>query len=380
MNLLGIHLTLLIGPTVAVPAPAFLTEALESVEVTHTDAGRSGFQLSFHAGRGGILGAMDYPLLSSPLLRPFSRIILIVTLNVQPRVLMDGLITHQQFDPGSEPGSGMLTITGEDVSVMMDLEEKSAEHPAQSEAMIAAKLIASYARYGLVPEIVPPPSVDLPLPIERIPVQQGTDLDYLERMAQRFGYVFYVKPGPAPYANVGYWGPPTRFGLPQRALSANLGAATNVLSIRFENNVLNAEFIDGRIQDRLTDRQVPVHTYASTRVPLSSQPAWLVHRAQLRRARLRGAGGLSVTEAYARAQGQTNASSDVITASGELDALRYGDVLQARGLVGLRGVGYSHDGNYYVQSVTHRINRGSYRQSFTLTREGQGAQLPLVRA
>ena len=53
MSLLGVHLTLLIGPTVAVPAPALLTQRLESAEVTHTDEGRSGFQLIFQAGRSG---------------------------------------------------------------------------------------------------------------------------------------------------------------------------------------------------------------------------------------------------------------------------------------------------------------------------------------
>ena len=36
----------------------------------------------------------------------------------------------------------------------------------------------------------------------------------------------------------------------------------------------------------------------------------------------------------------------------------YGDVLRARRLVGLRGVGYMHDGYYYVKNVTHKIKKG----------------------
>ncbi len=39
MNLLGVRLTLLIGPTVAVPAPPPVAEALQSVEVTQSDEG-----------------------------------------------------------------------------------------------------------------------------------------------------------------------------------------------------------------------------------------------------------------------------------------------------------------------------------------------------
>ena len=154
--LLGIHLTLLIGPTVAVPAPPLLLEALEGIEITHSDQGRSGFQLTFQAGRSGPAGLFDYPLLSLPLLTPNNRVIVIVTFDVMPRVLMDGIITHQQLSPGSEPGSGTLTVTGEDVSVMMDREEKNVEHPAQDETIIALKIIASYAQYGLIPMVIPP--------------------------------------------------------------------------------------------------------------------------------------------------------------------------------------------------------------------------------
>ena len=58
---------------------------------------------------------------------------------------MDGIITNQQFTPASGSDPAALTLTGEDVSVMMDMEEKSAEHPAQSEDVIALKIIAGYA-------------------------------------------------------------------------------------------------------------------------------------------------------------------------------------------------------------------------------------------
>lgn len=375
---LGVNLTLLIGPTVAVPAPQPLAEALQHVEITHDDAGRSGFQITFAAGRGGRAGMLDYPLLNLPILRPFNRVIVGVTMRAMPRVLMDGIITHRQLDPGSEPGQATLTITGEDVSVMLDLEEKEAEHPAQNEPVIAAKIIATYARYGLIPMVIPPPSVEVPLPIERTPVQSGTDLAYLQAMAARYGYVFYIEPGPAPFTNTAYWGPPRRLGLPQPALSVNMGSSTNVGSLNFQQNTLEASLVDGEVQDRRTNEKMPVKTMATTRPPLASQPDWLVHRMSLRRKRLRG-GGLSVTEAYAQAQGITDAASDTLTAEGELDALRYGDVLRARGLVGVRGAGYSYDGMYYVKRVTHSISRESYSQRFTLTREGLGSLTPVVR-
>jgi hypothetical protein len=48
-------------------------------------------------------------------------------------------------------------------------------------------------------------------------------------------------------------------------------------------------------------------------------------------------------------------------------------------LVGVRGVGNTYDGNYYVKQVTHRIKRGEYKQSFTLIREGQGTTTQRVK-
>lgn len=377
MNLLGIHLTVLIGPTVPVPAPPMLTEALQSVEVTHSDEGRSGFQITFRIGRSGPADMLDYPLLAIPLLKPCNRIILIVTFNATPRVLMDGIITNHQLSPASEPGASTLTVTGEDVSVMMDMKEKSVEHPAQDETVIANKIIMSYAMYGLIPLVLPPLVIDPPIPIERVPVQQETDLEYLNEMAQRHGYVFYITPGPAPFTNIAYWGPPERLDMPQRALSVNMGPETNVTSINFQNNALSPTILSGEVQDRTTNQSMPVRTFASTRPPLASQPA-LLTQSCVRQRRFRAEAGLNTMQAFARAQGETDASTDVVTVDGELDALRYGDLLQARGLVGLRGAGYSYDGLYYVKRVTHNIRNGEYSQRFTLTREGVGAISPVV--
>jgi len=377
MNLPGINLTVLIGPAVPVPAPPMLTEALQSVEVTHSDEGRSGFQITFQVGRSGPADLLDYPLLAIPLLKPCNRVILIVTLNATPRVLMDGIITNHQLSPASEPGASTLTITGEDVSVMMDITEKSVEHPAQDETVIANKIIMSYAMYGLIPVVIPPLVIDPPIPIERVPVQQNTDLGYLNEMAQRHGYVFYITPGPVPLTNTAHWGPPERLGMPQRALSVNMGPETNVTSINFRNNALSPTLLSGEVQDRTTNQSMPVRTFASTRPPLASQPS-LLTQSCVRQRRFRADAGLNTMQAFARAQGETDVSTDVVTVDGELDALRYGDLLQARGLVGLRGAGYSYDGLYYVKRVTHNIRNGEYTQRFSLAREGVGAISPVV--
>ena len=79
------------------------------------------------------------------------------------------------------------------------------------------------------------------------------------------------------------------------------------------------------------------------------------------------------------AQSKVDQSFDeVVTATGQLDALRYNGLLNPRGLVGLRGVGKTYDGLYYVKTVTHNISKGRYIQSFSLSREGTGTTTPFV--
>ena len=57
---------------------------------------------------------------------------------------------------------------------------------------------------------------------------------------------------------------------------------------------------------------------------------------------------------------------------------RYGRLLRSRLLVGVRGAGLAYDGLYYVNSVTHNLERGEYKQSFSLSRNGLISTTPVV--
>ncbi len=404
--LLGIHLTLLIGPTVAVPAPLPLIEALTNVSVTHNDRGRSGFQLTFQIGRSGPLDLVDYSLLLNPLIKPFNRVVLMVTFNVVPQVLMDGVITNIQFSPSNEPGASTLTVTGEDLSVMMDLHELNFPWPALTDDNVVRLIVLKYAQYAIAPLVMPPGFGSAPSPTEEIPVQTTTDFQHILALAGRQSYVFYIEPGPLPNMSVAYWGPPVRVGIPQKALSFNMGPETNVLSFSGSYNALAPTLVFGSIQDRLTNVSLPIFTLPfSMRPPLALLPALISQQnfrislpaatpqqaeratqatpasdGQMNAAQARTVNGLDYPEALARAQATVEASMEnVVSVSGELDALQYGDILKARGIVGVRGVGFTYDGYYYVQSVSHSISKGEYKQRFSLTREGTGSLTPLVR-
>jgi hypothetical protein len=129
----------------------------------------------------------------------------------------------------------------------------------------------------------------------------------------------------------------------------------------------------GAVSDADLEVVIPVVTFASTRLPpLASRPALMANQPFVRKSMLDYQGS-SWIEAQAQAQSITDQSTDnVVTAQGRLNVLRYGDILTAPGLVGLRGAGFSYDGLYYVKSVSHQIALGQYTQSFTLAREGTG--------
>jgi hypothetical protein len=216
---------------------------------------------------------------------------------------------------------------------------------------------------------------DVPNPIEHIPIQASTDLAYLKAMASEVGYVFYVEPGPLPGANVAYWGPEVKVGPLQHALTIGMGAATNVESLSFGFDGLS------RKQYTITYTEpnsrlsigVPVPDISLLHPPLAARPA-----VALREEPLPDVSDRKVTEILLLGLGRSSQSTDAVTGQGKLDVLRYGGILKARQLVGVRGAGLAYDGAYFVDSVTHDIKRSEYKQTFSLSRDGLVSLTPAV--
>lgn len=366
---LGVRLQLLLGPTVPLPAPYAVVDSLVEVEVENKDSEFDGFKLTFTLGKDSLL---DYGLLLSGILDPPSRTIIIAIINGLPQVLIDGFITRHQFVPSNSPGESRLHVYGKDISMKLDLEEKNETYPNQPDSLIVTRILASYATLGLVPSITP--TTDVPIEVDRVPSQQGTDLSFLRELASRNGFVFYIEPTPVPGINTAYFGPDNRLGLPQPALTMNMGSDTNVDSpISFSYDALGPEDPQITIVEPFTKLAIPIPVPGGLRPPLARSPA-----KPLRKTLRRDTANLNPAQAALRGLASHTGSSDAVNASGEVDSLRYGQALRSRRLVGVRGAGQSYNGNYYVQMVTHRIKRGEYKQSFTLVREGLGTLAPLV--
>lgn len=362
----GVHLTLMVGPVVAVPVPREVLEALTSVEATAQDEGVGGFSLSFTMSNRSILPTLFMVAGGSPL--PIVRVILVATLKGTPHVLVDGMVTKTQVAPGSDAGHSTLQVTGEDLTTVMDkIEMTGLPYPAMPGEAIVAVILAKYLALGVVPLIVPSILLDVPIPTSRIPTHKGTDLEYVQWLAKRVGYVFYLQPGPEPGMSVAYWGPKIKVGVPQPALNVDLDAYTNSDAITFSFDSQSRSLPVIFVQNEQT--KVPIPVPIPDIGPLNP-PLGLVAPLPTTFRALPETAKYSPVQAVLVGLAEASRSADCVTGTGSLDVQRYGHILEARSLVGVRGVGLAFDGLYYVTKVKHSIKRGEYKQSFTLTRNG----------
>jgi hypothetical protein len=375
MAIQNIQLTLLIGPTVPIPAPRPVMQALQSVEVTTTVGSPSGFQLSFVLSNRSPLHTVF--LIAANAVPLALRVILVATINGTPTVLSDGIITRQEIAP-AQGGFSTLTITGEDLTTVMDRQQfNGIPYPAMPAEARVALILAKYAVFGMIPLVIPSIFQDIPIPTERIPSHEGTDLAYINRLAADVGHTFYIDPGPLPGMNTAYWGPQIKIGVPQPALNTDMDAHTNVESLTFNVRHNESALPIVFIQEPISKASIPIPIPAIN--PLQP-PLGIALPIPTRIDLMKDTAKLNPIAAIAKGVAAAAGSADFVEGSGSLNVLRYGRLLKARQLVGVRGAGLAFDGLYYVKSVTSTLKQGEFKQRFSLTRNALVSITPVVPA
>jgi hypothetical protein len=370
----ALSLSVMIGPAVLTPAPKSVIDSLTSVQVTSGKQG-SGFQLTFAVSK---TSPLLLTMLPSGYFDPIvTRVAIVATVGGVPNVLMDGFVTRQEITPSNVPGQSTLTITGEDLSVAMNLVQKTVPYPAMSVDVQVLAVLAPYSLLGIVPIVVPPfiPSTSDPTSQWDSQSMQ-TDLEFIKSRASQAGFTFYVDPGPLPGQSVAYFGPDIRVPVPQPALNIDMDAMTNVESLSFSLDGMAKKVTLFTILDPSSDRTpitIPVPNINLFKPPLGARPT-----APARIEYYNEGASLKPDKAAGAILASLMNNSDAISGTGSLDVLRYGQVLRPRMLVGVRGASIGYDGLYYVDSVTHAIKRGEYKQNFSLSRDGLISNSPRV--
>lgn len=376
----AVHLSLLIGPIIPLPVPAMLIDALEEVTVTSASEGASGFQLRFKVNSKSELNTLFLIAVgnNASLGTPPLRVVLIVTLGGRPQPLFDGVLTNVEVQAGQNRQPGSITITGEDLTKVMDLIDFSGmPYPAMPIEARVALICAKYAAFGIIPLPIPSFFPDVPIPIERIPAQQGTDLAYIRQLAEEVGHVFYIEPGEVPLTNIAYFGPEIKVGIPQPALNIDMDAHTNVESLNFSFDPTKGVLPIVFIQNQMTRAPIaiPIPNLNPLQPPLGVLSTPLANLKMMKET-----AKMNPMQAISAGLAEAKKSQDAVTASGSLDVMRYGRILRPRKLVGVRGAGVAYDGLYYVSSVTSTLGRGKFTQSFNLSRNGLISITPTVPA
>ncbi|MFB7307456.1 hypothetical protein [Streptomyces sp. NPDC056192] len=368
-----VHLTLHMGPKLTRPVPAEVAEALLSAQITMTAGERSGFQLAFDLTKRGLI---TQRLLPEGFFDPKTRVIVATSVKGTPTVILDGLIVRQEVGASNQPGQSTLTVTGEDLTLLMDLEERTDRYPNLAPSQRVERILRRYADYGIDPWIIREQIHQPPREQLRVDYQTGTDLQYLNELARANGYTFYLEPGPGLGRSIAFWGPEQRLGQRQHALNVNMDNNSTVDQLTFAYDGTAREEPQARVQD---PRTRDVRLLAQPDISPLRPPLGLRVSPALKRRTLSGTAKKELGQAEAETLARAATSADAISGSGSLDVNRHGYVLRPRELVGVRGSGVTYDGDYYVKSVTHNLRPGSYQQNFTLSREGLIARSRTVR-
>ena len=358
------------GAGVPVPASRDLIEAIQSVTIQSPATGQGGFEITLGLGLNRTLEQTFLPA------RPLHRVVIAVELNGTPQILIDGVITRYQIAAGGPQGPATLTLMGKDLTSMMDMIDLfGVPFPGMSDEARIALILLKYAALGVIPKIIPSINIDTVLPTDRIPQQQGTDYEYINDLAAGVGYIFRHEPGLAVGQSFAYWGPEIKVGIPQPSLNVDMDEMTNVKSLSFsldaEKNRIPTVFL------MLKEAHVPIPIPIPPITPLNP-PLGLVPPFPTGLRAIPGTAKLSPVKAILTGVAKAAQAAEAVTGSGQLDVARYGRVLRAGTLVGVRCAGLSFDGLHYVKSVTHTIARGSYDQSFQLSRNGVISTVPRV--
>jgi len=277
-----------------------------------------------------------------------------------PEDLFSGYITRVQPRYPQDDGQCVLEIAGIDGSVLMDREEKLKDWPDKADSDIAREILGAYPLEANVDdtEIVHEEAASTV-------IQRETDLRFVQRLARRNGFTFYVDGGTANFKRVD---PQT---LRHPILAAHFGAETSLSSFRATVDALRPARVSMFQLDHLSKEVLVAEVDSLESDPLGSLDAAAFLPPSFAGPSTVYVANNAVTgrpEMDALCQHLFTEGAAFVTGEGDVDSSVYNHVLRPRGLVTIKGVGETYSGDYYVSFVRHTITRGGYSQLLRVTR------------
>lgn len=300
--------------------------------------------------------------------KPWVTIKIMAVFGNETEEVMRGYIREVKAEYPREKGTGKVTITCQDESILMDrthVEQRWGEDVTINDGQIATEIAERHNVQLLQPPTDGQPVQDLN--------QNTTDARFLQKRAQankfevifREGKMYFGEMRLDNNANV------------QPTIKVYAGTDTNCINFNIED--------DGHMPDRIA-YQLAAEVGANSDPATEVTPNLAILGNEAVDSSSSGLGdfvwrpsrqGVSNDEQMAViAQQIANEQAMKIKVRGELDSSLYGHVLLTGELVGVDGVGDRYGGIYYVDTVQHKFNSDGYKSSFRLIRNAYGDNLP----
>jgi hypothetical protein len=350
----------------------FLTSLVEmEVEEDHRMAATARVKLCTRLEDG------DWRFLDDDRVKLWKPLSISVIIDTEETKLFDGFITQIKPSFVTDENGCVVEIMGMDTTSVMGLEEKQKNWPdGETDSSIASTVFKSYQLSADVGDTIEDTLVKHEEKISTV-IQRETDIHFLKRLARRNGFECFVKDGKGFFRK-----PPLDDEDPQPILSAHFGAETNLISFNARLNALRPakvemhqiDIVEKQVMDALVEvgaqRQLGSEAAISVTPPnISSPPA-------SSRLFVKHAVATSQPEMQNLCQALFDEAEWLIEGGGEINTVVYGNVLETRRLVPIKGVGEVFSGLYYVTNVKHKFSGvSSYTQQFTARRNASVSQI-----
>lgn len=274
--------------------------------------------------------------------------------------VMSGYITRVQPVYAQDDAQCVLEIAGMDGSVLMDREEKLKDWPDKTDSDIAREILGTYPLDVHVEdtEIVHEESYSTV-------IQRETDLRFIQRLARRNGFDFFVDGGTAHFQRV------EAQVVRHPVLAAHFGLETTLTSFRATVDAMRPARVSMFQLDHLTKEVLVAEVDSLAGNLLGSLDAAALVPPSLPGQSMVYVANNAVTgrpEMDALCRNLFTQGAAFVTGEGDVDSSVYEHVLRPRGLVTIKGIGETYSGDYYVTHVRHTISRDGYGQSVRVTR------------
>src|SRR5258708_540814 len=281
--------------------------------------------------------------------------------------LIEAYVIENNADFANQPGQSVLNVVAMEPTVKMNLKETVHAWPNMADSDIAEEIFSSSDyKFDAVVDATQPSRDE----VDHTEMQRGTDIQFLQGLAQRNGYECYVELNPETGKVEGHFHKPKLQQSAQGVLSVNMGDATNVNSFHARFDMIQpattpAANVDIHSQDNQSGDS---DSLGDSRLGSTST----IPSDDARQVLLSGTGLSQAGELQTATQAEVDRTSWAITAEGEVNTVAYGSVLRAKRPVLVRGAGRQLSGTYYLERGLHSFCGDGYTQQFSLRRNAAG--------